>query len=147
MARAHEDSDPHYGDNFWQRFVAEFGGPIGPDVLAAFLAQGPRAAEMTPKIWVALAKGSSRDELVAKSLTALLNRDRTQRTSRARPALLLLRSRYCAEKDEAGFAKVRAALDAWAKRYPEDAAMVSNARADFTASRCAKPPSDDDGLR
>jgi hypothetical protein len=140
MARQWEGLDVHYGDNQWTRFVAEFGGPIRSDVLTAYLAEGARAVEMTPKIWPALAKGRDRDELVAKSLALLLERDRVGRTSRARAPMLLLRTRYCSERDEAGFAAVRAAIERWAREHPDDAASVSNARADFTVSRCAKAP-------
>ena len=139
MARQHEHLDTHYGDNHWQRFVAEFGGPIGKDVLASFVGEGARAAEMVPKIWPALAKSSDRDALVAKAMTILLEKDRADRSNRARPALLLLRARYCAEKNGPGFATVRSALDGWARAHPDDAAAVANARADFTVARCARP--------
>jgi hypothetical protein len=144
MARQNEHLDTHYGDSHWQRFVAEFGGPIGKDVLAAFLAEGARAAEMAPKIWPALAKGPERDALVARAMTTLLEKDRADRTTRARGPLLLLRFRYCTEKNEAGFATVRGALDGWAKAHPDDAAAVANARADFTVARCAKATADPD---
>jgi hypothetical protein len=144
LARGAEELDPHYGDNHWQRFTAEFGGPVGREVFGQFLAEGPRAADMVPKMWVALAKGADRDELVARSVTMLLERDRALRSSRTGPALLLLRKRYCDERSERGFGTVRAALDQWASAHPDDAASVSNARADFRLARCPKAPEDND---
>ncbi|MBX3220454.1 MAG: hypothetical protein KF795_08050 [Labilithrix sp.] len=142
MARQWEHLHVHYGDNQWTRFVAEFGGRVPRDVFAAYLAEGPRAVEMAPKLWPALSKGGERDDLLAKSLPVLLDRDRDARTSRARPAFVLLRARLCEEKNGAGLATVRAALERWRSAHPDDGAAVSNALADFTLARCAKPPSD-----
>ena len=140
MARRWEGLHVHYGDNQWTRFVAEFGGPIGRDVFAAYLAEGPRAVEMAPKIWPALARTRERDDLVAKNLPVLLDRDREARSSRATPALALLRERLCGEKNAAGLEAVRASLERWGREHPSEAAAVSNARADLTPARCAAPP-------
>jgi hypothetical protein len=95
---------------------------------------------MAPKIWPALAKGADRDDLVAKSLPILLTRDRDARASRAGPALVLLRTRLCGEKNAAGLAAMRASIERWSKANPDDAPTVSNALADFTLARCAKAP-------
>lgn len=144
MARQWDHLHVHYGDNQWSRFVAEYGGPIQRDVFAAYLSEGPRAIEMTPKMWPALAKTPERDELVARSLPLLLARDREARSSRARPVLVLLRTRLCAEKNASALATIRATLERWRSEHPDDAAAVSNAVADFTLARCAKPaPSDE----
>lgn len=138
MARQWEGLDRHYGDSQWSRFVAEFGGPIKADVLALFLSEGPRAVEMTPKMWPALEKSEARDDLVAKSLPVLFERDRAFRTSRSAAALRLLRTRLCEEKNAGGLEKMHAAIDRWVSDHPDDAATMSNARADFTIKRCAK---------
>ncbi|MDF2696123.1 MAG: hypothetical protein K0S65_4506, partial [Labilithrix sp.] len=121
--------------------VAEFGGPVQRDVFAAYLAEGPSAIEMAPKIWPALAKGTDRDDLVAKSLPILLARDREARSSRTGPVLVLLRQRLCDEKNATGLSTVRASLLRWRAEHDDetDAAVVSNALADFTLERCAKP--------
>jgi hypothetical protein len=140
MARQWEHLHEHYGDNQWTRFVAEFGGPVPRDVFAAYLAEGPRAIEMAPKIWPALAKGQDRDELVAKSLTVLLAQDRNARSSRTGPMLVLLRQRLCNEKNAAGLSTIRASLLRWRAEHDSEAdvAAVSNALADFTLERCVK---------
>jgi len=83
LARKNEDADPHYGDAQWERLVPELGGPLKADVLAAYLAEGPRAVEMAPKIWTGLARTGERAGLVARSLPVLLDRDLEDRTSRA----------------------------------------------------------------
>lgn len=142
MARQWERLGVHYGDEQWTRFVAEFGGRVPRDVFAAYLAEGARAVEMAPRLWPALTKGSERDELLAKHLPVLLGRDRDARTSRARPALVLLRTRLCEERNAAGLATFRATLERWRSEHPDDAAAVSNALADFTLARCAKPAGD-----
>jgi len=144
MARQWEHLHVHYGDKQWTRFVAEFGGPIQRDVFAAYLAEGPRAIEMAPKIWPALEKGSERDELFARSLLVLLGRDREARSSRARPALVLLRARLCEEKNASALNTIRLLLDRWRADHPDDAAAVSNVIADFTLARCRKPSSEDE---
>ncbi len=139
MARRHEHLHLHYSDNQWSRFVSEFGGRIQRDVFAAYLAEGPRAIEMAPKIWPALEKTPERDQLVAQSLHVLLRLDLEARSSRSRNVLVLLRSRLCEETNAAGLAAVRAAIAQWRAEHPEDAAAVSNALVDFTPERCAKP--------
>jgi len=144
MARRWEGLHVHYGDNQWTRFVAEYGGPVRNDVFHAYLAQGVRAVEMTPKIWPALVKGSERDELVAKNLPVLLERDRTARTARAGAVLTLLRTRLCDEKNASGLAVMKSSIDRWATEHPAEAASVSNARADFTLARCKQTPKDRD---
>ena len=143
IARSWDHLHVHYGDEQWRRFVAEFGGPIQRDVLAAYLSEGPRAIEMAPKMWPALAKTPERDELVARSLPLLLARDRDARTARARPVLGLLRTRLCEEKNAPALATVRGALERWRSEHPDAAAAVSNAIADFTLARCAKPSAED----
>lgn len=140
MARQTEGLHVHYGDNHWTRFVAEYGGPIRRDVFSAYLAEGARAVEMSPKIWLALAKGSERDDLIAKSIPALLERDRQARTSKASGTLALLRTRLCDEKNASGLTMIKASIDRWALEHPQEAASVSNARADFTLTRCKEPP-------
>ncbi len=130
----------HYGDNQWTRFVGEYGGPIAPSLLAAFLATGTRAVELAPTMWPALAKGTERDELVARSLPVLLAQDREARTTRTPPVLSLLRRRLCAEKNAAAMARVRSVLERWRGEHPDDAATVANAIQDFTLARCV--PSD-----
>lgn len=136
MARAHEGLHVHYGDNHWTRFVGEYGGPVKKDVLTAYLAEGPRAVEMTPKIWLALDKSSDRDRLVAKSVPVLLDRDHKARSSRTSATLALLRQRLCRERDDRGMSDVRAAIEEWLRAHPDGAALVSNARVDFTLERC-----------
>jgi hypothetical protein len=143
FARQWEHLHVHYGDNQWTRFVAEFGGPVARDVFASYLAEGARAVEMTPKIWLGLAKGPERDELTAKSLPLLFTRDREARSSRARSALTLLRARLCTERNAHGLELVRAVAERWAKDHPDDTATVANARNDFTLARCAKPVDDE----
>ena len=145
MARRWEGLHVHYGDNQWTRFVAEFGGRVPSDVFAAYLAEGARAVEMAPTLWPALTKDKERDELLAKSLPVLLGRDRDARSSRARPMLVLLRGRLCEEKNAAGLETFRATLERWRSAHPDDAAAVSNAVADFTLARCAKPAGADGG--
>ncbi|MBX3214394.1 MAG: hypothetical protein KF850_20330 [Labilithrix sp.] len=145
MARQWERLGVHYGDNQWTRFVAEFGGRVPSDVFAAYLAEGARAVEMAPTLWPALTKDKERDELLAKSLPVLLGRDRDARSSRARPMLVLLRGRLCEEKNAAGLETFRATLERWRSAHPDDAAAVSNAVADFTLARCAKPAGADGG--
>lgn len=145
MARQWEHLGAHYGDNQWTRFVAEFGGRVPSDVFAAYLAEGARAVEMAPTLWTALTKDKERDELLAKSLPVLLGRDRDARSSRARPMLVLLRGRLCEEKNAAGLETFRATLERWRSAHPDDAAAVSNAVADFTLARCAKPAGADGG--
>jgi hypothetical protein len=144
MARQTEGLHVHYGDNHWTRFVAEYGGPVRRDVFSTYLAEGPRAVEMTPKIWLALAKGAERDDLVAKSIPVLLERDRQARTSKATVALALLRTRLCEEKNANGLTMVKSSIDRWASEHPTEAASVSNARADFTLARCKEPPKERD---
>lgn len=139
LARGWEHLDPHYGDHQATRFAAEYGGPVQRDVLAAFLAEGTRAVEMAPRVWVALAKSGERDALVAKSLPTLLAYDRDARTSRTRPVLVLLRKRLCDEKNAAGMATMRTELERWKSEHPDDGAAVSNAIQDFTLARCKKP--------
>lgn len=140
MARQWEGLDVHYGDHQWTHLVGELGGPIGRDVLASYLSEGPRAVEMAPKIWPVLAKSSDRDDLVAKSLPVLLDRDRDARSSRAGPTLVLLRTRLCGEKNVSGLASVRASIERWARAHPDERASVSNALADFTLARCPAAP-------
>ncbi|MBX3233104.1 MAG: hypothetical protein KIT84_13120 [Labilithrix sp.] len=138
MARRNEQLHPHYADGQWTRWTAEFGGAVKGDVLASFLAEGPRAVEMVPNMWLAFAKGAERDELVARSLPLLLDRDRAARTSRATAPLALLRTRLCAEKSAASLATMRTALDRWTKDHPDAPSAVSNAVADYQLPRCTK---------
>ena len=133
LARRSEGLDPHYGDNQWTRFVAEFGGHVSSDVFEAFLAEGPRAAEQIPKMWPALVRGPDRDDAIARVLPALLDRPG------ARVTLVHLRKRYCDEKNAAGLATARASLERWSRSHPAATATVSNALADFTLARCARP--------
>ncbi len=143
LARQWEHLDVHYGDNQWRRFVAEFGGAVGREILAGYLAEGSRAVEMIPKVWLALARTADRDALVAKSLAVLLDKDRELQTARAVPVLLLLRRRLCEERNETGLAGVRAELERWSRAHATDASGVANALADFTLARCtAKEKSD-----
>jgi hypothetical protein len=141
MGRHWEALDPHYADSQWERFTKEFGGPVKRDVMTLFFAEGSRAIEMTPKMWLAFAKGSDRDELVAKNLPGLLGRGGGKVTG----PLGLLRKRYCNEKDGAGLSSARRALDDYAKSHADAPAAVSNAVVDFSLQRCAKAaPTDDD---
>lgn len=141
MARRVEGLDPHYADNHWERWTKEFGGPLKRDVMTLFFAEGARAVEMTPKMWSAFAKGDERDQLVAKNLPALLSRDGTKVTA----PLVLLRQRYCIEKDANGLSAARSVLDQYSRSHPDAPAAVSNAVGDYTLARCAKPaPSDED---
>ena len=139
MGRRAEDYDPGYGDERWRRFTKEFGGPVERDVMTSFFAEGPRAIEMAPQMWLAFQKGTDRDELVAQNLPALFTRPSAKVTS----ALRLLRRRYCDEKDASGMSQARAVLDQYARSHPDAPATVSNAVVDFTLQRCAKSVSDD----
>ncbi len=139
QARHWESLGPHYGDSAATRFAAEHGGPASDDVLADFLAFGPRAVELAPAAWKALARTASRDARVAAALPALLERDRAEHTTRATVTLARLRKAFCEEQDAAGFAALRAELTRWAKARPDDAASVSNAIADASLAKC--PPS------
>lgn len=138
FARKYDHLHVHYGDNQWTRFVAEYGGPIPRDVLAAYLKEGPRAIEMAPKLWPALAK-PGRDELIAESLSVLVARDSQDRTSRTRAMLGLLRTRLCEEKNAGGLAVMRAAIDRAATAHPDQKPALANALEDFQLARCAKP--------
>lgn len=140
MARRWESLHVHYADNQWTTFQKEFGGPVKKEVLAQLLAEGPRAVEMVPKMWLAFAKDADRDQQVAKSLRVLLERDRQDRTSRATATLTMLRMRLCGEKDASGLSTMRASIEAWANEHPDARASVSNALADFTLARCPKDP-------
>jgi hypothetical protein len=135
LARKHAHLDTHYADNQWARLVPELGGPITRDVFAAYLAEGPRAVELSPTIWPALEKGPHRAALVARSLPLLLARDHEARTTRAPAMLALLRKRLCAERDAAGFAAVRAEIVRWIREHPDDVALA-NAPADLAVDKC-----------
>lgn len=143
MARRWEDLHVHYADNQWTTFQKEFGGPVKKEVLAQFIAEGPRAVEMIPKMWLAFARNADRDEQVARSLPLLLDRDRNDRTSRAMPVLTMLRMRLCGEKNAPALATMRASIEAWAAAHPDSRASVSNALSDFTLARCPKDPDPD----
>jgi hypothetical protein len=143
LARRSNDLHVHYADNAWTRFVQEYGGPLKSPVLAQFIAEGPRAVEMLPKMWLALPKNADRDDQVAKSLRVLLERDRADRTSRATPVLTMLRMRLCIEKNGAALATMRSAIESWANEHADLRASGSNALADFTLARCPKDPSPD----
>lgn len=127
---------PHYADDQWTRFAAEFGGPIPRDTFAAYLAQGPRAVELAPQLWPALARGSHRAELVAGELPRLLARDHEARTDRAQTMLSGLRKRLCAERDATGMRAVRAQVERWSREHTEERAALANALSDLDLARC-----------
>jgi hypothetical protein len=128
--------DAYYGDNQWQRWIAEYGGAVKRDVMQSFLAEGPRAVELVPKMWLAFAKGTERDDTYARALPVLLESDRTQRTSRSTKVLSLLRIRLCNEKNSTGLTTMRSSIERWASEHSDSRAMVSNALADYTLARC-----------
>jgi hypothetical protein len=143
LARRWNELHVHYADNAWTRFTQEYGGTLKKDVLAQFIAEGPRAVEGLPKMWLALPKNAERDDQVAKSLRVVLDRDRADRTSRATTTLTMLRMRLCSEKNGAGLSAMRSAIEAWATEHPDSRASVSNALVDFTLARCPKDPDPD----
>lgn len=138
-ARRWERTGLHYADSDAPRFAAERGGPVAGDALARFLAFGPRAAELAPFAWKALARSAERDEAVARATTGLLERDRQEHTTHATLTLTRLRRRLCEEKNASGLAALRSELERWAKARPDDAASVSNAIADATLAKCPRP--------
>lgn len=142
VARKHDDLHVHYADNQWTRFAAEYGGPITRDVFEAYLREGPRAIEMAPKLWPALPKGPMKSELIAAALPTLIARDAADRTTRARATLGLLRTRLCADRDAAGMALVRAAVERAARSHPEQQPNLSNALVDLTPARCGPSAAD-----
>ena len=134
LGRRWEDLDPHYADNQWERFTKEFGGPVKRDVMAPFFAEGARAIEMTPNMWLAFAKGSDRDELVAKNLPGLLGHGGGKLTG----PLGLLRRRYCDEKDAAGINAARRVLDDYAKSHPDATSPPSRTPPSTSPSNVAR---------
>lgn len=138
LARRWAHLHPHYADNQWTRIVPELGGPLSREVYAAYLEQGPRAVELAPSLWPALAKGSFRAELLARALPRLLERDRQARTSRTPAMLAAVRGRLCAERDAVGLAAVRAEVVRWTREHPDDAAQLANAAADLLVEKCPK---------
>jgi hypothetical protein len=133
MARHWATYDVTYADDAAQRFAAEFGGPVGRDVLADYLAEGPGATELVVKLWRALAKTTDRDALVAAALPAWLAHP--PHPDAVASVLGLLRRRLCEEHDGAGIERMRAAIAGFAGAHADDTA-ADNAAHDFAAQRC-----------
>lgn len=55
-------------EDFWRRFPRSYGAPIDAVTLRAMLAHGPRALELVPNLWPALAPGFSRVDALLASL-------------------------------------------------------------------------------
>jgi hypothetical protein len=57
----------------WEKFPADYGGPIDMGLFARLLDVSPRAVDLVPIVWPALAKGTSRVQPVLDHLDAYLD--------------------------------------------------------------------------
>ena len=107
-------------DEAYAELPREF-GPIDALLFAQFLDLGPRAVELAPMLWPALANVGAPFEIIAPRLAAYT----ASHAERAMPTVAGLVRRACQTKDGEGLRVIRATLEKQAKNGSPDALSLA----------------------